>query len=558
MSAGSSAEPSAAPSSSQGDTAPVGPPASVLPDALHSPAQGIRFTSRARVAALCALPVLVLAFSPKEIVDDAYISYRHASNLLAGHGLVYNAVERVEGFTNLLWTLIATIPLSLGIRPDLFCSILGGALAATAVVRSWRFLVRLRVPANAAWGAALLVAAFPGYHVNAVNGLEAGLFSLLVVETVGAVLTCRQPLVPALLGGLLFTTRPESVALLPLCAVFRFLAARTQADGERWPQGDVLRMALGWGAIILAVTVGRLVFYGHALPNSVAAKAVNLRNGRELLENARHGLTYLRGFFLTNPLLVVMSVLGLVTHTRALWAWLGGLTTMGFALLVLLQGGDWMPHFRLVTMYAPLMMFPAAAGLSALGGWLQRRRAKLRVVAGIALATAAGFGLFVGASQVQFLPGMQWELLQPAKPYELVARALRGGLLRDDVVAGEGIGMLGVELPETYVHDFLGLTDEHLAHHGILRDMYGRRDYGYTAREVRPAVYVVHSGFYHLSRFRESFQGDFNATYETYDVLRSQGTTTHHMMVSLRTDVAARLRPFLETLQPERATVPPL
>ncbi|AGC44596.1 hypothetical protein MYSTI_03284 [Myxococcus stipitatus DSM 14675] len=510
----------------------------------------------ARGAALCVLPLILLAFSPKEIVDDAYISYRHAWNLLHGHGLVYNAVERVEGFTNLLWTLISAVPLALGIRVDLFCSILGGTLAATAVLRSWRFLVRLGVSEHAAWGAALLVALFPGYYVNAVNGLEAGLFSLLLVETAGAVLTRRQPLVPALLGGLLFTTRPESAALLPLCVIFRFLADRARSDDLRWIKQDVLRMALGWGAIIGAVTAWRLLFYGHPLPNSVAAKAVNLTNVPELLWNARFGAIYLRGFFLTNPLLVVLSVLGLITAPRALWAWLGGLTAIGAALLILLQGGDWMLHFRLLTMYAPFMMFPAAAGLGFLGGRLQRMKANLRPVAGIALAAAASFGLYVGASQLHFFPNMQWELGQPAKAYEIIARALRGGLQQGDVVAGEGIGMLGIELPETYVHDFLGLTDEHLAHHGTLRDIYGRRDYVYTARQVRPAVYIVHSGFFHLSRFRAGFEGDFNATYESYDVLRPQGATTHQMMVSLRSDVAERLRPLLGSMQPERATIP--
>jgi hypothetical protein len=505
---------------------------------------------------LLVLPLLVLAFSPKEIVDDAYISYRHAWNLLHGHGLVYNATERVEGFTNLLWTLITTIPLSFGIRPDLFCSILGGALAAAAVVQSWRFLLRLRVPVHAAWGAALLVASLPGYFVNAVNGLEAGLFSLLLVQTLGAVLTSRRPLVPAFLGGLLFTTRPESAALLPLCAVFRFLVARAHSNDARWCRGDVLRMALGWGAIIVAVTGGRLLFYGHALPNSVAAKAISLSNVPELLWNARDGASYLRGFFLTNPLLVVVSVLGIILAPRAPWAWLGFLTGIGAALLVLLQGGDWMPHFRLLTMYTPLLMFPAAAGLGALGAGLQRMRAVLRPVAGLALAVAAGLGLFVGASQVHFSPGMQWELYQPAKPYEVIARALRAGLLQEDVVAGEGIGLLGFELPDTYIHDILGLTDEHLAHHGTHRDIYGRTDYVYTASEVRPAVYVVHSGFHHLSRFRKGFQGDFNAAYETYDVLLPPGANTHWMMVSLRADVAERLRPLLEPLHPERAIVP--
>ena len=40
------------------------------------------------------------------VSDDAFISLRYAANLLAGHGLVFNPGERVEGFTSPLWTLL--------------------------------------------------------------------------------------------------------------------------------------------------------------------------------------------------------------------------------------------------------------------------------------------------------------------------------------------------------------------------------------------------------------------------------------------------------------------
>src|SRR5262245_20357710 len=40
------------------------------------------------------------------IDDDEMISMRYARNLVDGHGLVWNAGEPVEGYTNPLWTLI--------------------------------------------------------------------------------------------------------------------------------------------------------------------------------------------------------------------------------------------------------------------------------------------------------------------------------------------------------------------------------------------------------------------------------------------------------------------
>ena len=38
--------------------------------------------------------------------EDAFITFRYTENFVAGHGLVYNPGERVEGFSNFLWLLI--------------------------------------------------------------------------------------------------------------------------------------------------------------------------------------------------------------------------------------------------------------------------------------------------------------------------------------------------------------------------------------------------------------------------------------------------------------------
>lgn len=48
----------------------------------------------------------VLYFRHFWIADDAYISFRHIDNLVRSHGLVFNGGERVQGYTNVLWTLV--------------------------------------------------------------------------------------------------------------------------------------------------------------------------------------------------------------------------------------------------------------------------------------------------------------------------------------------------------------------------------------------------------------------------------------------------------------------
>src|SRR4051812_9407292 len=60
-------------------------------------------------------------------IDDAYITYRYARNLVRGFGLVYNPGERIEGYTNFLWTLLVAGGLKLRLEPNVVTKVLGGA-----------------------------------------------------------------------------------------------------------------------------------------------------------------------------------------------------------------------------------------------------------------------------------------------------------------------------------------------------------------------------------------------------------------------------------------------
>jgi hypothetical protein len=130
---------------------------------------------------------------------------------------------------------------------------------------------------------------------------------------------------------------------------------------------------------------------------------------------------------------------------------------------------------------------------------------------------------------------------------------LTGVLHPGEKVTSESLGLLAFELPDVYVHDLLGLTDEWLAHHGNFRNIFGRRDYAYTANQVRPLVYVMHSGFDHLQPLRAKTIGrDFNERYETWAV-PDQGID---LMVSMQTEAAGRIRPALARLHARRVQVP--
>src|SRR5690606_38133881 len=70
--------------------------------------------ARVALAALVALVALSGLIWPSWLSDDAFISFRYAQNLVEGHGLVYNPGERVEGYTNFLWTVLAAGVIAFG------------------------------------------------------------------------------------------------------------------------------------------------------------------------------------------------------------------------------------------------------------------------------------------------------------------------------------------------------------------------------------------------------------------------------------------------------------
>src|SRR5690606_11734606 len=89
--------------------------------------------SRADVLAVAGLAValgvlIAHAVHFDFINDDAFISFRYADNLVRHGELTFNPGERVEGYTNFLWTMVMAGVLALGGDPVPWSKGLGVAL----------------------------------------------------------------------------------------------------------------------------------------------------------------------------------------------------------------------------------------------------------------------------------------------------------------------------------------------------------------------------------------------------------------------------------------------
>ena len=135
---------------------------------------------RAQVAALAAALLALLhawSFRGTGPLDDDYILYRYAEQLLRGNGLVFNAGERVEGFTAPLYVLVLALGMAVGIAPRIFSLALCHLSAAGA---AWCVARLEQSDGRRAPVAAWLVAASPAiaYHANV--GMGTTLLALLL------------------------------------------------------------------------------------------------------------------------------------------------------------------------------------------------------------------------------------------------------------------------------------------------------------------------------------------------------------------------------------------
>ncbi len=431
--------------------------------------------------------------------DDAFISFRYAQNFVAGNGLVYNPGERVEGYTNFLYTLLVALLLRLGGDPVYWTYLSGVGFALALVLLTYGLAGRLLGP-RWAFVAALLVATSQSLLLHSARGggLETALFALLLLGAVAVYLRglgASGPRPPAprwmLLAGVLLAlatlTRPEGALLLAIASLHYGSHDLTWAD-LRQP-GALVRRKLGLAALIgpyLLIVVPfflwRYSYYGDLLPNTFYAKT-----GGGLRAVPR-GLEYSWGFAQTmgGPLLL-LGFGGLIADWRgALRGWRGYLLLLlgMYTAYIVAVGGD---HFRGERFFVPLVALFAimvADGLAQLVRWALARPT-------LRLATPALVVLLLSGYSVYALGRTRSidTIIQGMDESVWIWREL-GWWMADHAGPDESIAVTGAGAIAYYGQhptiDMLGLTDRHIARVEVA-DMGA----GTAGHEKRDPAYVL-------------------------------------------------------------------
>jgi arabinofuranosyltransferase len=325
------------------------------------------------------------------LMDDAMISMRYAENIAAGRGAVWNpGGERVEGFTNPLWTGWMALVHLMGL-PKSHVSVVvqatsGVLLLGTAVVAWWlaRRVTAERLgdsaPREAIDAAGFAAAGLCAFYIPLANwalqGMEVGALALLVA--IAAALA-----IGALKRG---TVSRAAYLLLALATWIRIDAAVAHATllayflvVDRARRREHLAWGLGSLAAFLGVqTALRFFYYGDLLPNTFYLK---LTGFPLLLRLSRGAIVFAQFVAHTNWLLVAFPFVAFAAmRSRAL-----GLLLSIFAAQCAYSvwvGGDawewWGGANRYIAVAMPLFFAALAATASAaaaraLVAWSARR-----------------------------------------------------------------------------------------------------------------------------------------------------------------------------------------
>jgi len=312
------------------------------------------------------------------VTDDAYISFVYARNL-AEHGeLSFNLGQPVEGYSNLLWTVSLGLLMVLGVPPELSSQFLGIGFAAGTLFLCASLVSRLVGRDSKRWLwqsiACSLLAATAGYACWSTGGLETQMFTFFVVASLRSYVAaaCGESKMRrvAVWLSLACLTRPEGALVAAVVGVHRLLVLVVR--DRRLPSRDDWVAVAIIASTVAALTLWRLWYYGHPLPNTYYVKASGeppTGYSAALWSAGWHYVwQWLRqgGVVFALPIIAVGLGWRRVASVRFAFGSLAVLVCGTYLAYAASVGGDFMGLHRFVMPLYPIVAVAAAVGLQTL------------------------------------------------------------------------------------------------------------------------------------------------------------------------------------------------
>ncbi|MBA4407286.1 hypothetical protein C0389_08435 [bacterium] len=436
---------------------------------------------------------VLMCYQNNHIQDDAFITFRYVNNFVAGHGLVFNPGEHVEGFTSFLWVLILVIIKWLGFELLQFSQVAGIAFGIFSI---WlTFLITKiffeKFPADDRTSqkskgifsisdlqivpSAML--AFTGaFQYWSISGMEVTLFTSLSLLSIYLYLQATHKNNSLTLFSICITltafVRPEGVLLF--VAIILHYWSKLFRDGEKNNPKTFLTKLLGKNKrnpVMIFITANfvlltfRFFYFGYPFPNTFYAKT-----GLSY-EYLATGLNYIWDFFKMYLFYgsAFIVILFLITKTE-----LRSYILLFFSIIILFflytiaVGGDVLPLFRFVLPALPLIYILFVSGLFLLSGYLIKNFTKpvMNIAAVVTMLISVGVIYYNYAVPLERIDKYAFYENQLVEKMRASGKWLSEKQSEYDhklVVAATTIGAVSF-YSDAKVIDLLGLTDETIAH----------------------------------------------------------------------------------------------
>lgn len=283
------------------------------------------------------------------LFDDAMISMRYAWNFAHGNGLVWNIGEYVEGYTNLLMTLIMSLFIKVlnhkiysVLAVQLFGIIVVYFIGFTTASLTNHFYLESRYRKFAAFLAYTFSIFYFPIVFWSVTGMESGLLTLFLSLALLFVYKWQDTTrwqylnIAIIFCGLGFLTRNDSLLLtgMLLCYCI-YILMKKHALQKSW--GKLFTVFFIFGLFVIFQEMFRIFYYHNFFPNTYTLKMIGL----PLSVRLSNGWAFVSHYLLQSKWLLALALLALVQDRRADRFILAGLWLITIVYQIWVGGDPW-------------------------------------------------------------------------------------------------------------------------------------------------------------------------------------------------------------------------
>ncbi|MDP8238302.1 MAG: hypothetical protein P9X24_04350 [Candidatus Hatepunaea meridiana] len=390
------------------------------------------------------------------LVDDSFISFNYAKNLVEGNGIVWSPGERVEGYTNFLWVMLFAFGLKIGVQPEIFTYVISIPIYLAGLFLVYLLALKILKSRTLSLVVLLLVGFNHSIAGFAGSGMETPL-QMLEFVLVGYILwlgftngwNTKRTLFFSIVLCLSLLTRPDAIILVGWAITGWFFSNRNRKIS------DLIPLVAPFILLILPWLIWKQIYYGSIIPNSFNVKVQGF-------DGFGYGFYYLflfSVFFGLFPFLIIVAGKGksLVLHNR-IAGYLAILILLWLVYIVWV-GGDFM-EFRFLV---PVIPFIFIVIISTLTEFIKDRYISTALIIALCIGTVSSF-YFVNRKyhhyRVERVEELRDHLYAPAENWAEIGKLM--GQLFDGTDVTIAVGAAGVIPYYSRLEsvDFLGLNDK--------------------------------------------------------------------------------------------------